>query len=216
MGKSCVKSQASTAAVIAVLMAVAMLGGCTGGSSGPANNVAATVNGVNISIDEVNEFYAYQAPAQQAALTKADALSLVIEREILYQEASRRGLAATTEEVEREYQMFLAQSNITETALEADLASKGSSVETFKSALGKRIAISKLQDSRIASQFIIKQDEAKAFYNASDFPALNISFANAEKSIVNFLTAQKRAAQWDSYVSGLKDKAKVLIIAVPI
>ncbi len=220
MEKSCVKSQIAAAAVIAVLMAVAIIGGCTGAGKGGSNgnaseNVAATVNGANISIDEVNEFYAYQTPEQQAALTKADALSLVIEREILYQEASLQGFAAAGEEVEQEYKRFLAQSNMTETALEAELAAKNSSVERFKSALGKRIAINKLYDSKIPSQFVIKRDEAEALYNASDFPSLNISFDDAEKSIVNFLTAQKRTAQWDSYIASLKNKAKVLIIAVP-
>lgn len=219
MGKSCVKSPITVSAVIAVLMAVAVLGGCTGAGKNSAglnqDHIAATVNGENVYFQDVNEFYAYQTLEQQAVLTKSDALSQVIEREILYQEAVRNGFGATTEEIALDYNNFLNARNMTAAAEETELAAKNSSVERFRSALGKRIAISKLYDSKIPSQFIIKHEEVEALYNASDFRSLNISFDDAESSIVNYLTAQKRTAQWNSYVASLKDSAKVMIIAVP-
>ena len=221
MGKFYRKSPSVVAAIVAILIAVALVGGCTSaGKSGGKNEdknagVAATVNGEKVYFQDVNELYAYQAPEQQVSLSKSDALSLVIEREILHQEAAKQGFAATGEEVEQEYKNFLTLSNKTEPALEGDLAAKNSSVERFKSALGKRIAINKLLDSHVDASFKIKHDEVEALYNASDFRSLNISFDDAEGSIVNFLTAQHRKAQRDSYVANLKEIANVTIIAVP-
>ncbi len=218
MGKPFFEKQASAAAVIAVLLAVAVIGGCTGvgeGSNGTASNVAATVNGVNISIDEVNAEYASLSPGQRVQFTKADALSFIIEREILYQQAVKEGITATKEAQQQEYLYLLAAENVTEQGLAMQLSAKNSSLDELKASLYRQILIDKLLETHTQLNFAIKRGEVEALYNASDFRSLNISFAQAENGLVNYLTAQKRKAQRDSYVSGLKDRAEVLIIAVP-
>ncbi len=219
MGKTCRKSAVEAAVIITILIAVALIGGCTsnqkgGGGESNSQKISAAVNGANITVDEVNEEYASLSPGQREQLTKADALSFIIEREILYQQAVKEGIVATKEEQEREYLSLLGP-NATENEIARQLAAKNSSPDKMKSAVYKQILINKLLDLHVQKTFTMKHEEAEALYNASDFRSLNISFDDAERSIVDFLTAQKRKAQRESYITGLKDSAKVLIIGVP-
>lgn len=207
---------AVVSALLILVVVSAFLFGCSGQNKPENREIAALVNGEKIYFDDVNEYYtAYLTPEQQASLTKADALSLVIERELLYQEAGKQGFSATAADINREYKSYLSATNLTESRLGRDLASKNSSIASFKSSIGKRIAIGQLLDSKIPSKFIIKQEEAEAVYNASGFRSQNITFEDAEKSIIDYLTAQKQKAAQDSYILDLKEKAKVLIVGVP-
>ena len=207
------------AAVISAAFAALLLSGCAQDSvkekqSEKGREIAAMVNGAKIYFDEVNEEYASLAPEQKDSVTKADALSFLIEREILYQEALKEGLKATAGEVENEYLVFVALGNLTEAELESQLAARNSSVERLKSALRKQVLISKLLDKKVPGRFVIKHEDAEAVYNAS-FRETGLSFEQAEKTIVELLSAQRQKADRRRYIESLKGKADVLIMAVP-
>ena len=213
-------SLSAAAIVLTVLIAaVALAGGCAifGRGSEPKSSreIAALVNGEKIYVDEVNEAYASLTPGQAASITKADALSFLIEREILYQEAVKQGVQAADDEVKQEYEFYLLAGNLTETQLKFQLAGSNSSIEKFRSGLKKQILINKLLDKKVPSQFVVKHEEVEALYNASRFPKLNISFDKAQKTLVDLLNAQRQRAARDKYIDALKDKADVLIVAVP-
>ena len=201
-----------------LILAVALVGGCAifgSKSNTPSREVAARVNGGNIYIDDVNDEYASLTPGQQAKITKADALSFLIEREILYQEAVKQGLKVTDDELKQEYELYLLENNFTESQLKLELANSHSSLEKFKAALKKQVLINELLDKKIPNQGVIKHEEVEALYNASRFPQLNISFSQAEKTLVDILNAQRLKAARDAYIEALKSKADVLIVAVP-
>ncbi len=207
---------AMVTAFVIMMVASTLIFGCSGKGKPENREIAALVNDEKIYFDEVNEYYyAFMSAEQQAAMTKADALSLVIEREILYREAEKQGFAATAEEVTDEYNNYLATNKLTESRLGKELASKNSSIAGFKKGIEKRIAISKLLDSKIPRSFTIKHEEAEALYNVSSFRYAGISFEEAEKDIVSFITEQRRKTATESYIAGLKDKARVLIVGVP-
>ncbi|MBI2144361.1 SurA N-terminal domain-containing protein [Candidatus Woesearchaeota archaeon] len=180
-----------------------------------SREVAALVNGASIYFDDVNEEYLTLAPEQEAATTKADALSFIIEREILYQEAVKTGLKATKEELQLQYQEFLSATNITEAGLEEQLAGRNSTLERFKAMLNKQLLINKLLDKKVPSRFIIKNDDIEAFYNASGFASRGIAFEQAEQAIVELLTAQRQKTARESYIERLKENADVIVVAVP-
>ena len=207
------------AAALMLVLAVALASGCSvfGGGKGaqPSREVAAIVNGQNIYVDELNKEYASISPAQQESITKSDALSFMIEREILYQEAAKQGLQATADEIKQDYELYILESNITETQLKFQLAGNQSSIDEFKATLKKQILINKLFGKMIPSQYVIKHEEVEALYNASKFPSLNISFDQAQKTLIGYLDAQHQRTARDAYISSLKDKADVLIVTVP-
>ena len=134
---------------------------------------------------------------------------------MLYQEAIKQGLQATADEVKQEYELYLLESNITETQLKLQLAESQSSIDEFKATLKKQILINKLFDKVIPANYVIKHEEVEALYNASEFPSRNISFDQAQKQLVDFIDAQRQKTARDAYISSLKDRADVLIVTVP-
>ena len=205
-------------AILLAIVAAAAVSGCAvfqSGESGQSREVAAIVNGAKIYSDEVNEEYALLSSGQQASLAKADVLSFLIEREVLYQAAVKDGLSATDAEVKQEYEAYLLGNNQTEAQLKLRLASGGSSLEKFNLALKKQVLINKLLDSKVQNNVVIKHEEVEALYNASRFPLLNISFDNAQKTLVDLINSQRLRAARDAYIEALKNKADVLIVGVP-
>ncbi|MBI2143159.1 SurA N-terminal domain-containing protein, partial [Candidatus Woesearchaeota archaeon] len=126
-------------AAVAALVVVALAGGCSGKLDTKDENVAATVNGAKIYFGEVNDEYASLSAEQREGVSKADTLSFVIEREILYQQAVKEGLKATKEEQQQAYGQLLLESNVTEPELAGQLAARNSSVEKLKVWLEKQI-----------------------------------------------------------------------------
>jgi len=206
---------------LALLLAVAILSstlifGCTSPSKSQSREIAAMVNGEKIYFDDVTEYYnAYMTLQQRATMTKSDALSLVIEREILYQEATKQGFTATSVEMNNEYKSYLSANNLSESRFSKELVLENSSITSFKTNIGKRIVIGKLLSSVIPSNFVIKHEDVEAVYNASTFAQQNVSFDDAQQSIIDYLTSQKQQAAQDSYILGLKDKSQVLVVGVP-
>ena len=206
----------AVAVAIAALVAVVIIVGCTGkGTNGSKENVAATVNGASIYFGDVNEEYASLSAEQRESISKADTLTFVIEREILYQQAVKEGLKATKEEQQQAYGLLLLEKNVTEPELAGQLAARNSSVERLKATLQKQILINKLLGRIAKKSYIIKKEEVEAYYNASGLSFRGVSFEAAEKGIVDLLTAQRQEAEREAYIQSLKDNAKVAIIAVP-
>ncbi|MBI2176526.1 SurA N-terminal domain-containing protein [Candidatus Woesearchaeota archaeon] len=207
----------AAAVVAAALIAVILVAGCTGNGTGDRKkgDVAATVNGVSIYFGEVEEEYASLSPGQGEGISKADALSFVIEREILYQQAVKERLTATGEEQRQAYELLLLESNVTEQELARQLSERNSSVERLKAGLRRQILIDKLLDKAAGKSYIIKKEEVEAVYNSGNFKSAGVSFEAAQKGIVDMLTAQRQRAGTEVYIQGLKDNAKVVIIAVP-
>ncbi len=208
--------KASLFAVALIMSVAAVLSGC-GGKSTPdeRREISALVNGEKIYIDDVNEEYASLNQLQQESVTRADALSFIIEREVLYLEAVKQGIGASAKEENEEYNFFLVTNNITEPGLKAQLASRNRTIERFKAVLRKQIVINKLIDSAVPRQFVIKSGDVEAIYNSGSYAALGISLEKAEKGIVELITAQRQQAERAAYIERLKGKAGVLIVAVP-
>lgn len=217
MGNGQRKAVSAAAIILFAVFAVAFLGGCSGKVSpeGKSREVAALVNGANIYFDDVNGEYASLSPEQRANITKADALSFLIEREVLYQAAVKEKLAATDDEVASEYSYFLLTANLTEAQLKDNLVARNSSLEKFRVALKKQVLISKLLDRKVPTQFIVKREEVEAVYNSSRFPSLGIPFEKVEKNIIDAITASRQRTQRAAYIEFLKTNADVLIVAVP-
>jgi hypothetical protein len=116
MAKSLLVSASSAIVVLLVIMIAIFTGVFISGNIEDTNEadvreISATVNGARVYFDDVEKEYDSLSPEQKITITKADALSFVIERRILYQEAVKNGLKATESEVDDWYIYYLEINN---------------------------------------------------------------------------------------------------------
>ncbi len=164
---------------ITCLTAVAFgLSGCTGsGADAKDNTVAATVNGRNIMLKEVERGVNQQAGGKQADLSslqlaqaRLQVLGNLIQREVLFQRAEREKLLPTEDQIEGVINQQKQQSGMTSEDFDKSLKEQNLSIETLREEARKDLAISNLQD-KYNSKISISDKEVEDFYagNKSQF-----------------------------------------------
>lgn len=149
------------------------LAGCASSGSNEANEnmVAATVNGRNIMLQEVergvntqtggNPAGLSQLQLAQARLTVLDSL---IKREVMFQRAEREKVLPTEAQIDGAIAQQKDQSGMTQEDFEKGLRSQNMSMETLREEARKDLAISNLQD-KYSSKITISDREVEDFYN---------------------------------------------------
>jgi len=142
---------------------------CNQTRSIPAN-VAARVNGVDITFDQLDaEFARAIAGAdpvpgpEQAQDLKLQLLSDMIGNEVLLQLAAADGLTATDAEVEVQFTEFRNQ--YSEERFEELLNQQGSTMDDVRQDIRDSLTIEKLINKEVTSKITITQAEIEAFYN---------------------------------------------------
>lgn len=150
-----------------------VLSGCTssGGNETNDNMVAATVNGRNIMLQEVergvnqqtggNPSALSQLQLAQARLTVLDGL---IKREVMFQRAEREKELPTEAQIDSSIAQQKDQTGMTQEDFEKSLRSQNMSIETLREEARKDLAISNLQD-KYNSKINISDREVEDFYN---------------------------------------------------
>jgi parvulin-like peptidyl-prolyl isomerase len=147
--------------------------GNTGGasSSGGATDVAATVNGKNIMLSEVDALISQQFQGQQLNLspleraqTRLQALNTLIQKEVLFQRAEKEGLLPKDDEVTQFLNDLKQQSGMTEEEFQKKLKDQGQTVEMLREEARKSKAIEKLQN-QVNAKVTIRDEEVQDFYN---------------------------------------------------
>ena len=150
-----------------------VLAGCTssGGNETNDNMVAATVNGRNIMLQEVergvnqqtggNPSALSQLQLAQARLTVLDGL---IKREVMFQRAEREKELPTEAQIDSSIAQQKDQTGMTQEDFEKSLRSQNMSIETLREEARKDLAISNLQD-KYNSKINISDREVEDFYN---------------------------------------------------
>lgn len=190
----------------------------------PLPAVAARVNGQEISIRNV-AIRAHEAielgrasESRRNALFR-EALDDEIRREVLYQEAQRRGVTADTLAVQRAYDQMRGHYR-TEDDWKAFLRSRGLSDDQFRLELRIRFTAEALLAAEAAGhQVAVTEDEARALYDgmpASMFatdpkasPAPKPSYESVAPLMRDEVTRQKHAEASRRFVDSLKAKAKI-------
>jgi peptidyl-prolyl cis-trans isomerase SurA len=144
--------------ITATLLALGalLLGACSSGASSDAkdNLVAATVNGKNIMLAEVERVISQQSGGKQSQLSalelaqaRLQVLGSLMQREVLFQRAEREQQSGVTDD---EFQKSLREQNMTMDVLRDDAR--------------KDIAIKNLQD-KYTAKITINDKEVEDFYN---------------------------------------------------
>ena len=159
-------------AVTCLVIAGLVLAGCSsGGSQANENMVAATVNGRNIMLQEVERAVNRQAGGNPSALSQLQlaqarltVLSNLIQREVLYQRAEREKVLPTEAQIDGAIAQQKEQTGMTQEDFEKGLKAQNMSIETLREEARKDLAISALQD-KYSGKITISDREVEDFYS---------------------------------------------------
>ncbi len=135
-------------------------------------NVAAVVNGFNITYEELEKYYRAQSQGssekpdeEQATLMKLNLLRELIDNQIMLQRAERLGLMAVDSDVDAKLTELKAP--YTQEEFEKRLKSGGMTVEQMRTELRRQLSTQKLFNKEITSKISISDAEVRAFYDAN-------------------------------------------------
>src|SRR5688572_26092617 len=135
--------------------------------------VAATVNGRNIMLSEVERQVNQQAGGNtstlnqlQMAQARLQVLSGLIQREVLYQRAEREKVLPTDAQIDGAIATQKQNTGMTAEDFEKGLQAQNMSMETLRDEARKNLAIAALQD-KYNGQINISNREVEEYYNSN-------------------------------------------------
>jgi peptidyl-prolyl cis-trans isomerase SurA len=154
-----------------LVVAGLVLAGCsTGGTATNENMIAATVNGRNIMLQEVEREVNRQAGGNPSALSQLQlaqarltVLSNLIQREVLFQRAEREKVLPTEAQIDGAIAQQKEQTGMTQEDFEKGLKAQNMSMETLREEARKNLAITALQD-KYSGKITISDREVEDFY----------------------------------------------------
>jgi len=166
-----VRNIAKVLAVSCLVGAGLVLNGCSSGTSEAKDQmVAATVNGRNIMMQEVERAINQQTGGNpstlnqlQMAQARLQVLNNLIQREVLFQRAEREKLLPTEAQIESAIAAQKQNSGMTAEDFEKSLKAQNISAETLREEARKDLAISALQD-KYAGKIDINDREVEEYY----------------------------------------------------
>ncbi len=157
-----------------ILAAVGLfLGACSnsGGSDNKDNMIAATVNGKNIMLAEVEQEINRQMQGQQSALSslqlaqaRLTVLEGLIQTEVLLQRAEKENLKPTEDEITQFITARKQQGGMTDDEFQRQLKAQGQSEQSVREEARKLLAIQKLQNKYMGS-VSISDREVEDYYS---------------------------------------------------
>jgi peptidyl-prolyl cis-trans isomerase SurA len=167
-----VRNIAKVFAVTGLVVAGLVLNGCSSGASEAKDQmVAATVNGRNIMMQEVERAINQQTNGNpsslnqlQMAQARLQVLSNLIQREVLFQRAEREKLLPTETQIDGAIATQKQNSGMTAEDFEKSLKAQNISAETLREEARKDLAINALQD-KYSGQIVINDREVEEYYS---------------------------------------------------
>lgn len=166
--------QFATLAVTAslALFAAACKNGASG-SSNPDAAVAATVNGQNIMLSEVDRVISQQTGGQQGkmmplelATARLQVLDGLIQQEVLFQRADKDKLLASDDEITQAINTQKQAANLTEEEYQKMLKESGQTEQQLRETARKQLAIQKLVEKTV-SGVTVKDSEVESFFGSN-------------------------------------------------
>src|SRR5215211_8358052 len=155
-------------------MAGLVLNGCSSGASEAKDQmVAASVNGRNIMMQEVERAINQQTGGNpstlnqlQMAQARLQVLSNLIQREVLFQRAEREKLLPTDSQIDGAIATQKQNSGMTAEDFDKTLKAQNMSMEALREDARKSLAIAALQD-KYSGKIEISDREVEEYYNAN-------------------------------------------------
>lgn len=173
-----------------------------GGTAKGDSAVAATVNGKNIMMSEVERIISQQAGGQQSqmstlelAAARIQVLEGLIREQVLFQRAEKENLIPKDEEVTQSINQARQQARMTEEEWQKALKDNGQTEQSLREERRRQMAIQKLQEKTVG-KISISDREVEDFY------------ANNKQSFVSSRGVGLSGIIVDPKDNGLQDDAK--------
>lgn len=165
---------AKVLAVTCLVSTGLVMSGCaSSGTEARDSMVAATVNGRNIMLSEVERTVNQQTGGNTSALNqlqmaqaRLQVLSSLIQREVLFQRAEREKVLPTEAQIDGAIATQKQNSGMTAEDFDKSLKAQNMSMETLREEARKSLAIASLQD-KYAGKIDISDREVEEYYNSN-------------------------------------------------
>ncbi|MBA3240244.1 MAG: SurA N-terminal domain-containing protein, partial [Acidobacteria bacterium] len=165
------------ASITLVITSAFMLAACNRSpgttTDGKDNSSAATVNGKNISLSEVDTLIAQQSVGQQVnmsplerATARLQVLDGLIQQEVLFQRADKEKLLPSEDEVTQAINAKKREANMSEEDYQKMLKDSSQTEPQLREVARKQLSIQKLLEKTV-SNVTVRDNEVEAFYNAN-------------------------------------------------
>jgi parvulin-like peptidyl-prolyl isomerase len=160
-------------ACISISFAACNRSGSGGGGTNPDTAVAATVNGRNIMLTEVERSLNQMAQGRQSQMSPVElnaarlrVLQSLIQEQVLFQRAERDRLLPSDDEITQGVNAFKQQRRMTEEEYQRFLQQSGQTEQAFRETVRRELAMQKLQE-RVVGQIQISDREVEEAYNTN-------------------------------------------------
>jgi len=169
-----VRNIAKVLTVTCLVAAGLVLSGCdSGGSAAKDNMVAATVNGRNIMLKEVERAVSQQVGGNtstynqlQMAQARLQVLDSLIQREVMYQRAEREKLLPTDAQIDGAIATQKQNTGMTNEDFDKSLKEQNMSMDTLREEARKTLAITSLQD-KYNGKINVSDREVEEYYSSN-------------------------------------------------
>ncbi len=199
----------------ALIIIVVLIINFNPGNTEPPNpteipEVAAIVNGEEISVSEIEEQWDILPDEYKAQVSKGIILTQTIEKVLLLQDAEEKGIEVTTERAQEFVDELLEESGFSEEYLENQLSTRGITMDEIIEMYREQLIVVELVNATIFPLIEISEEEITAFYEANQE---NLeSLEESREEIVMLLKMGKQTGAIQAYVDGLEEDADIEII----
>ena len=205
---------------LAIILTGLLIAGCDGSkgganaSGGKDTAVAATVNGKNIMLSEVDTILNQQVAGQQSQLSplqlaaaRLQVLDGLVQQQVLYQRAEKEKLLPSEDEITQEINAQKQQKRMTEEEYARMLQESKQTEQSLREIARRDIAVRKLQE-KIIGRISISDKEVEEFYNGN-----KQQFVNARGiGLADIVVDPKDNGAADDAKSDVEAKSKIDVI----
>ncbi len=168
------KNNTATYVILAIVILIAIIFVYTKyypstAGSGTTNDktVIASVNGEDITLDELEKAYVSVPPQSQVSLTKKDLLNQMIEARLLFQVAKKEGYEISDEKAKEQLELAKKASGLTEEQFQQFLTQQKISEEDLITQIKKQVTVQIFLNDTIYGKIEIEENEIKDYYNTN-------------------------------------------------
>ncbi|NJL44382.1 MAG: hypothetical protein HC945_03660 [Nitrosarchaeum sp.] len=158
-------------APLAVLIVIVILASIfldkTPSTTTSEDSILVTVNGEDIKESDLSTQYALLPDQITETITEEEILSQMVEELILLQEAERRDIVATEDDIDQAMLSLLERNNLGLKQLEENVIQRGLTIADVRELLRKQFLINNLLEQSALAGIEISDEEALTFYEAN-------------------------------------------------
>lgn len=203
------------AAAVLTTVVVLMTAGAPDDDAEPGNAVLATVNGEEITAEEVARIQQRMLRWDNVVVEKEEVLEQLIVERLLYREAIREGYEPTLQETEREVRMSMADTGMQVEELHARLAEEGLSYMEYLEERQVQLAIVRFVDDAVEVPDVT-EEEAREFHEGyqeffrQQYPDLEpLPYEEIRDTVISVLEEQRQEEAVSLFVAQLRKQADI-------